>query len=391
MRTIKPMILLSACGLLAAGCATRGPRPVFTSFAEDASAVLAEKAARRLAAHPEARQGLSRALFIVWGMDPERAEGAPWPNEDWSERSFIQTFIRDAGAAGLWVYTEWCDAQRLREFIQAGIPMGCVRSGESAWDRTRDWCVTLGMSERLNGMALFGPQGPVVVSQQDFMKEWCEGGYTVRACPPARIRWQLSAQEHLSLGRFYEHRNAWREAIQHYSEAAQRLPPEKAPHVRMGNVYQGMGARREAAEQYRMAIRQDPGNGSAYNNLAYLHAERRESLEEAEQLARQAYHLEPDNPKFIDTLGFVLYLRKQYNEAERLLEQARGKARNYPVKVQVAIAAHLAAVYDAAGQVHLRKQVVADILKMNPDYPVPDAWIDEGEKTTGNKKKFFFF
>ena len=49
------------------------------------------------------------------------------------------------------------------------------------------------------------------------------------------------------------------------------------------------------------------------NNLAFLLAETGESLDEALKLARQAVGKEPNNPAFLDTLGFV-YLKRDKND-----------------------------------------------------------------------------
>jgi Flp pilus assembly protein TadD len=61
---------------------------------------------------------------------------------------------------------------------------------------------------------------------------------------------------------------------------------------------------------------------NAYNNLAYLYATHATNLEEAEKLARKALDLRPRTDYILDTLGWVLYQQKRYEEAEKLLKDA---------------------------------------------------------------------
>ena len=69
-------------------------------------------------------------------------------------------------------------------------------------------------------------------------------------------------------------------------------------------------------------LRIDPAFAPAGNDLGYTWADAGQNLERAESLVRRALQEEPDNPMFLDSLGWVMYKRGQFDDARRHLEQA---------------------------------------------------------------------
>ena len=65
----------------------------------------------------------------------------------------------------------------------------------------------------------------------------------------------------------------------------------------------------------RRALSQQPNDLNSMNNLAFLLAQTGDSLDEALKLARQAVAKDPNNPAYLDTLGFVYLKRDQNDEA----------------------------------------------------------------------------
>jgi len=65
----------------------------------------------------------------------------------------------------------------------------------------------------------------------------------------------------------------------------------------------------EAISLYRKILEIDPGNATARNSLAYILAVNDGDLNEALDHAREALKAGPDNPAYLDTVGFV-YLKK---------------------------------------------------------------------------------
>jgi Tfp pilus assembly protein PilF len=78
----------------------------------------------------------------------------------------------------------------------------------------------------------------------------------------------------------------------------------------------------------------------ARNNLAYLMAEHQpttENLARAEKLSSQTLEDYPEEPSFLDTMGWILCKQEKYTQAKTYLEQAVERAPNQP-----AILYHLA-------------------------------------------------
>ncbi len=70
-----------------------------------------------------------------------------------------------------------------------------------------------------------------------------------------------------------------------------------------------------AADKYEALIQVNPDLSPALNNLAYLYSEQLNDLNRAYELARKAQQILPADPKVGDTLGWILYRRKDYNQA----------------------------------------------------------------------------
>lgn len=81
----------------------------------------------------------------------------------------------------------------------------------------------------------------------------------------------------------------------------------------------------ETAEQlFRKAIRLGPAQttAAAQNYIAYMWAERGKKLDMGLELISQALKTDPENPAFIDTLGWIYYMQGKYTQALTELEKA---------------------------------------------------------------------
>ena len=70
---------------------------------------------------------------------------------------------------------------------------------------------------------------------------------------------------------------------------------------------------------------------SAQNYIAYMWAERGEKLDMGLQLIQQALESDPDNAAFIDTLGWIYYMRGDYEKALIQLKKASEQINDDPV------------------------------------------------------------
>lgn len=76
------------------------------------------------------------------------------------------------------------------------------------------------------------------------------------------------------------------------------------------------GLHEKAADLLRQSITLDPANAAeAYNYLAYMWAEQNTHLDEAEDAAKQALKLDPNNGAYLDSLGWIHYRKAKFGDA----------------------------------------------------------------------------
>jgi len=113
------------------------------------------------------------------------------------------------------------------------------------------------------------------------------------------------------------------------------------------SVLHAAGRTGEAEAAYRQLLEAAPDDAGTLNDLGYLLASQRRSLDEAVALLRRAVEKEPDEPAFLDSLGWALYQSGRPQEALGWLQKAvrRAGERDEPE-----IREHLGDVYFALGQ-----------------------------------------
>ncbi|MCQ2310766.1 MAG: tetratricopeptide repeat protein [Paludibacteraceae bacterium] len=73
---------------------------------------------------------------------------------------------------------------------------------------------------------------------------------------------------------------------------------------------------------YQEILKLDPHNAYALNNYAYLLATGKGDLRLAESMSTKAVQAEPNNPTYLDTYAWILYLTGQYELAKIYIRQA---------------------------------------------------------------------
>jgi Tfp pilus assembly protein PilF len=101
-----------------------------------------------------------------------------------------------------------------------------------------------------------------------------------------------------------------------------------------------LGKKDVVIDEMKKVIEIDPNHVQGLNYLAFTWAEQGTNLKEAEQLARKAMSLEPQDGYILDTLGWILYKQGKLGESVKMLEAAF----KYQSSVSI-IAEHLGDVY----------------------------------------------
>ena len=87
------------------------------------------------------------------------------------------------------------------------------------------------------------------------------------------------------------------------------------------------------------------------NNYAYYLSEEGRSLRKALKMSRRTIELEPDNPTFLDTCGWILHLLGRSEEAKPLFKHAM----IYGGKDSAVVLEHYSEVLGALGETELSK------------------------------------
>lgn len=90
----------------------------------------------------------------------------------------------------------------------------------------------------------------------------------------------------------------------------------------LGDGHHEAGNHAESDRYYELCLKLDPSNLVVLNNYAYYLSLRGEKLDRAEQMAKKANDLRPNEPSFQDTYGWVLFKRNNFQNALFWIEEA---------------------------------------------------------------------
>lgn len=129
----------------------------------------------------------------------------------------------------------------------------------------------------------------------------------------------------------------------------------------------------KAAQLFQKSIALDPPRSArACNYLGYMWADRNENLDEAEKLIRRALELEPGTGAYLDSLGWTLFRKGQYDEALTELLRATA-ALDTPDPV---VWEHVGDTYEKLGKIAEAVQYWQKALQVDPTSHSLTAKID---------------
>ncbi|REJ82851.1 MAG: tetratricopeptide repeat protein [Bacteroidetes bacterium] len=85
----------------------------------------------------------------------------------------------------------------------------------------------------------------------------------------------------------------------------------------LGDGYQELKDFKKSEENYEKALEINPNNANVLNNYAYYLSLRGEKLMKAEEMSKLSNELEPEQPSYQDTYGWVMFKMGKYKEAEK--------------------------------------------------------------------------
>jgi tetratricopeptide (TPR) repeat protein len=166
------------------------------------------------------------------------------------------------------------------------------------------------------------------------------------------------------------------EAIALLQLALERFPDHPGVRYQIALIQDKAGLEKESVRSFETLLKDRPEDASLLNALGYSLADRNQKLPRAESLIRKALTASPDNPAFLDSLGWVMFRRGDSAGAIPLLERA------YRIFPDSEIASHWGEVLWVSGKQSEARALWARALSRAPDsQPLRDTI----ERLTGTK------
>jgi tetratricopeptide (TPR) repeat protein len=140
-----------------------------------------------------------------------------------------------------------------------------------------------------------------------------------------------SAEDQYLLALAYRAAGDLDSAIATLQNVRQLTPQNPAALSVLAVLLQTKGRHAEAKAVFREVLKLVPEDANTMNNLAYLLAETGEDLDEAERLSQTAVKRIPENPAFLDTLGWIQVKRRNLDAAQQIFERLLQKNPNHPL------------------------------------------------------------
>jgi tetratricopeptide (TPR) repeat protein len=166
------------------------------------------------------------------------------------------------------------------------------------------------------------------------------------------------------------------EAIAVLRLALERYPDHPGVRYQIALIQDKAGMTRDSIRSFEALLKDRPDDASLQNALGYSLADRNQKLPRAETLIRKALQASPDNPAFLDSLGWVLFRRGDIAGALPHLERA------YRIFPDAEIAAHWGELLWVSGKQAEARALWARTLARSPDSKPLRSTI---ERLTGTK------
>ena len=114
----------------------------------------------------------------------------------------------------------------------------------------------------------------------------------------------------------------------------------------IGDTLHSMGDWRKAYKTYEKALKLDPRNCPVLNNYAYYLSQQRRRLCKAERMSKITIDEQPDNATYLDTYGWILFIRGKAEKAKPYFKHAM----IYGGKDSAVVLMHYALVLEALGE-----------------------------------------
>jgi tetratricopeptide (TPR) repeat protein len=127
---------------------------------------------------------------------------------------------------------------------------------------------------------------------------------------------------YISLAQAYSDADRGAQALKVLQDAQVKFPSDDGIAFELGSVFDKQKKFAEAESAFRQVLARDPENAIALNYLGYMLAERGERLDESVGYLKRALQVEPENPSYLDSLGWAYFKADKLDLAETNLKRA---------------------------------------------------------------------
>ena len=169
---------------------------------------------------------------------------------------------------------------------------------------------------------------------------------------------------YLLVARLYTNSNQLEKALTNFQAAAAKNPKNTEALMMIGTLNEKKGDFPAARDAFEKLLVINPRFSAALNNLAYLYSEHFNQQDKAQELAQKAKDLLPHEPHTADTLGWILYKKRQYSWA---LTQLQESADKLPDSAEVQF--HLGMTHYMMGEEQSAREALQRALQLDKDFP----------------------
>jgi tetratricopeptide (TPR) repeat protein len=127
---------------------------------------------------------------------------------------------------------------------------------------------------------------------------------------------------YISLAQAYSEAERGVQAVKVLQDAQGKFPSDDGIAFELGTVLDKQKKFAEAESAFRQVLSRNPENATALNYLGYMLAERGERLDESVSYLTKALQVEPENPSYLDSLGWAYFKADKLDLAETNLKRA---------------------------------------------------------------------
>ena len=134
-------------------------------------------------------------------------------------------------------------------------------------------------------------------------------------------------------------------ALQILQDALVQHPDDYKLRFALGVVYNDLGQAADSISVMQTLLKENPDDATVLNFIGYTYVEQGVQLDDAEKLLNKALKIKPDSGYIIDSMGWLFFIRKEYEKALEYLLRAQGMVPDDPV-----IHEHLGDIYVELGR-----------------------------------------